>query len=111
MAHLVGAILARQGHQVETVATVETTVARLTRELDLDAVLLDVNMPDGTARDALRRLEGHPLPPIVLLTGTRSDDLEDLLHDPRVHGFVSKPVTPDALAEALARVLGAPEAP
>lgn len=111
IAHLVSALLARQGHQVETVTSVEATVGRLETGTGPDVVLLDVHMPDGTARDVLRRLDGAAVPPIVLLTGTRREELGDLVDDPRVRAVLSKPVTPEALGSAVRAALGAADTP
>lgn len=62
------AILAgRPGFEVVGEAGGVAEAARLIGELAPDVVLLDISLPDGSGLEVLRRLEGAPRPPRVLV--------------------------------------------
>ena len=84
-----------------TVADAITQIARL----EPDVVLLDVHMPDGGGRavlDAIRRTH----PQIKFLALSVSDAAEDVIGLIRAgaRGYVTKTISPDDLAAAVARV-------
>src|SRR5215211_4014399 len=50
--------------------TIQQALERLTAEPDIDLVLSDLRLPDGTGLELLNKIRGHPLPPaVVLVTG------------------------------------------
>jgi len=81
---------------------------QLVAELRPDAVLLDVNLPDGDGVTLARHLAGAPWRPRIVLT---SSDRDATTHGDAVEagavGFVAKDDLPDV---SLARML-APEEP
>ena len=102
------------GHSVVTAADGEEALAAV-REQDLDAIVLDVMMPKLDGWAVLERLKADPderirTIPVVMLTALSTD------HD-QVRGgiegaiqYLPKPVTPDALTEAVeAAMAGEPE--
>ncbi len=106
---LVTALLGKVGHHVEVVANgLEAVLAVQTVPYDL--VLMDVQMPemDGpTATKEIRRLPGKVRDiPIIAVTanamvGHREEYLAAGMND-----YISKPIEPKALFEAIARVCG-----
>ena len=103
VAHLVSAILRRAGHTVEVTSDVSTTVQRLLHGPCPDCVLLDVNMPDGTASDVIRETTTSEAcaVPIVLLTGATAEEVAAYAELPRVHAVLRKPVTAEPLLAAI----------
>ena len=103
------AMLLRAGHTVDTVSDgVETVEAVNTKPYDV--VLMDVNMPklDGMgATKQIRALDGdHANVPIIAVTanamiGDREQYLAGGMND-----YISKPIDPEALSEALHRCTG-----
>jgi DNA-binding response OmpR family regulator len=86
--------------QAESIADAER---RLTGGGDrLDALILDVGLPDGDGRDLCMRLRRHGVKlPIIMLTG--SDDEADVVRglDSGANDYIAKPFR---LAELLARL-------
>ena len=73
---------------------------------DIDLVLLDYALPDGTGKDvidAVRRL-GLDLK-IVMLSGEAGGATVQQLMDSGINGFMSKNVRPDEIATVLASVM------
>lgn len=103
IAHLVSAILRRAGHAVEVTRDVASTVHRLAHGTRLDCVVLDVNMPDGTAEDVIHQTASDELRtiPIILLTGASPEEVESYRAEPRVRAVMRKPVTADPLIAAV----------
>ena len=73
------------------------------RELDLDAVLIDVGLPDISGLDLARRLhEQLPNLPVVLISSRDAGDLADLARRNGARGFLAKA---DCSGETLARLV------
>lgn len=71
-------------------------------------ILLDLNMPRKTGREALREIKATPglrHIPVVVLTTSRADEDIFRSYDLGVNSFITKPVGFDQLAETV-RVLG-----
>jgi PAS domain S-box-containing protein len=103
------AMLSKRGHEVRVAAN-GVQVLEMLGDQAFDLVLMDVQMPEMDGLDAtraIRRGEGgtNPRVPIVAMTahamaGDRERCLEAGMDD-----YVSKPINPTALYEAMARVL------
>jgi CheY-like chemotaxis protein len=67
-------------------------------------VLLDLNMPKKDGREALREIKADPslrsIPVVILTTSSAHADIEGI-YDLGGNSFITKPVTFDALAEAI----------
>ncbi len=64
-------------HEVVVVETLEAAIDYLDHQ-PADVVLADLNLPDSSGLDTMRRLvETHPETPIIVLTGLADDDLGD----------------------------------
>ncbi len=71
-----------------------------------DALVLDVNLPDGDGRDLCKKLRaaGHRMP-MVLLTGQDSEADEVRGLESGAHDYLAKPVRPAILAARLRALL------
>lgn len=101
-------MLERQGHRVAFVENGAKAV-EMVQGGDYDLVLMDRHMPvmDGVA--AVRAIRALPAPtgavPVVALTAAATrDEVQDCLAA-GMDDFIPKPVTPEHLAEAVARVM------
>lgn len=76
---------------------------------DIDLVLLDMNMPEMSGLEtftALRKLP-HPVGqvPVLAMTANTQSDYRKLYGDAGMDGYLAKPVTPDAAAAEIQRIL------
>lgn len=94
------------GWQVSTAATGSEGLVIAARE-DLDAILLDVMMPDMDGPTTLARLREAPGTrglPVILLTAKASRDQDW----PGAAGVIAKPFDPMTLSARVAELLGWP---
>lgn len=102
-------VRAELGARLEVVGDagdVAGAVATIARE-EPDVVLLDVHMPDGGGVEVIKRLSlTHPA--VRFLALSVSDAAEDVIAVIRAgaRGYVTKTISADELAEAVARVAG-----
>lgn len=105
-AELLRILLSRRGFEVRTACSVATAVAAV-EAAPVDVLVSDINLPDGTGCDLLRRLRADTPVPAIALSG--HDRPADRLRG-REAGFddyLAKPVGIDHLVEALRRVTAA----
>jgi CheY-like chemotaxis protein len=96
-------ILVRDGHQVFAADSVHAALA-LAGKQECDAVITDIGLPDGTGIQLFSEIKERHGWPGIALSGYGMD--EDLREADRV-GFVThltKPVRPDQLRDAVARM-------
>jgi two-component system, LytTR family, response regulator len=74
------------------------------RELEPDLVLLDIQMPHGNGFDVVEAIGPDAMPPVVFVTAYDQHALRAF--EVRALDYLLKPVAPDRLREALARVPG-----
>ena len=99
------ALLAREGFQVETVAGGREALERVGHG-GVDAVLLDLAMPDMPGPEVLRALNrALPELPVVVATGYKGDLATDRLGAHGAFAVVHKPFDAPALAAVLRRAL------
>ena len=101
-------MLEQLGHSVRLVDDGLQAVDAVVRE-DFDVVLMDLQMPGMDGLEATRRIRALPLArrvPIVALTahGMATDREQTVAAG--MDGYLTKPVTPAALAAALEPILG-----
>ncbi len=91
-------MLAADGYLIEHVPTLAEGIER-TAKRDFDAVLLDLNLPDGQGiATYLAARQRWPTMPIVILTDATDDATVSLAYQRGVQDFLVKPqVTPDWL--------------
>ena len=93
----------REGYRVDTVSTESEFFALLEdSDLDYSAAIVDIMMPDIVFEemfDALRRRV--PDLPILVSSGYSNANIEEILGDDPLVGFLSKPYRVTALVEAI----------
>jgi len=106
---LASRLLERRGHTVTTVSNGREAVEALERNR-FDIVLMDVQMPemDGwTATEAIRKREqsSNIHVPILALTAHALKDYEDRCYQAGMDGFVTKPLQPAQLFQAVESII------
>jgi two-component system sensor histidine kinase/response regulator len=108
-------MLEKQGHSVQAACDGREALAAVT-QMPFDLVLMDVQMPEmdgleatAAIRAAERDLGGH-IPIIALTAHAMKGDMERCL-EAGMDAYVSKPLSPAQLFEAIERVTGATTAP
>lgn len=73
-----------------------------------DCILLDLQMPQMSGLDLLRRIHesGNP-PPVIIVTASTDDELRGLCHEYGASGWLQKPVEREALLECIGASLAA----
>lgn len=89
------------GHEVEASATGVETLERVERTI-FDLVLLDMDLPDMTAKELIGKLkEINPKIGVVTMTDQSADELEKQIRTLGIIYYMSKPVNKKALKEIL----------
>lgn len=104
---VLAAVARRGGHDVEATGSVAETVERMGRTPCPDCIMLDINMPDGTAWDVLSNTEGLPVSavPVILMSASDLDLLHTLGSGPRIRARLTKPIPASAVTAAIQSVL------
>lgn len=95
--------LQSQGYDVVRAFSSETGY-RCAFELDPEAILLDLNMPNGSGEELLSQLHFHPETahiPVMVVTGMNEPGLEKRLLDAGAHSFFRKPISHTSLIDAI----------
>jgi two-component system, chemotaxis family, chemotaxis protein CheY len=83
------------------------------RREPVDLVITDLTMPDMDGMDLVRRIQASPRLndlPILVVTSAGNEQQRGELRDMGVLDILTKPITPAAIASALARLPGKEEA-
>ena len=105
--HLVGMFLARHGHRAHVVANGREALEALAGD-NFDAILMDIQMPVMNGFEATRAIRlgeqdtGRHIPIVAMTAFALKGDRERCLSC-GMDGYISKPIRPDALMEALDR--------
>lgn len=98
-------VLKALGHRVDFVESGEAVVQAAARG-GYDAVLMDVALPDIDGLEATRRIRALPgkagQVPVIGISGRDGSDDERAARDAGMSFYLTKPVSPSKLAEALA---------
>ena len=100
-------VLKAGGFDVSTAADAMQAVMRAVRTPP-DAIILDIGMPGGGGFQVLERLKASSKLkkiPIIVLTGLTDPKLEALVLQLGADEFLSKPVAPEKIRQALDRLL------
>lgn len=98
--------LGRLGHRITVTSSGEEGLARW-RALQPDLVLMDIQMPGMDGLEATRRIraaeaaEGRPRTPIVAMTANAFPEDREACLAAGMDGYVTKPVKPEVLQQAL----------
>ena len=98
------------------IRTIEAASGRLALEEiqrhQIDAVLLDMNMPEMDGVETFRRIRALPGPtarvPVIAMTADAMDEQRESYLSHGIDGYIAKPVTPERIAAELARALHLP---
>jgi signal transduction histidine kinase len=108
MLRLTTLFLEDAGFEVRTALGGRAALEVLAAEPELDAVVLDLAMPDVAGPEVLASIrEDRPDLPVVLVSGYGEETVRDQLSAEPHTFFVHKPYEPEALVGLLARELGA----
>ncbi len=102
--HTLARFLRRMGFRVLEAGNGRDALAAARQEPDLRVVLMDVNMPEMDGVEATLALRADPklaAVPIFALTGDVTVNNQHRIAEAGVNGYLEKPVTWDALREAL----------
>ncbi|MBR0656980.1 ATP-binding protein [Plastoroseomonas arctica] len=109
------ALLRADGHSVETASDGAEAIERVAAG-GIDAVLMDLQMPEMDGLEATRRIRALPAPmgevPVLAVTASALPEQIDACRAAGMDGHLAKPIVRHALADALAelRVAAAPDA-
>jgi DNA-binding NtrC family response regulator len=100
------AFLERAGHRVLTASGGLAAIACFReRGAEIDAVLLDLTMPDASGEEVLAELQRlRPDVRVIIATGYSAEAAQRLASH-GVAGFVRKPYEPEEIVEQIARAL------
>ncbi len=94
-------VLVRAGHDVVAVAGPHDALAALTRQPDINLLLIDVVMPEMNGYDfAAEALRIVPSAHIIFMSGFA----RDMKREPAAHGFLAKPFTIESLTNVVQQV-------
>ena len=106
---LIGAVLEERGYQVMLAESGRTGLAVCHRQ-QIDAVVLDLRMPEMDGRSVLQQLRTlHPSLPVVVFSGEGTDDVEEDVLERGATAFIQKAFSLDQLGFALQEVLPPPD--
>lgn len=102
------AILQRLGLTVVAVADGEEAIRMFAADPDRFAVvLLDLTMPRISGAETFRRIrEFRPDAPVILMSGYNEEEASGQFAGKGLAGFIEKPFSTKALADAIERVIG-----
>jgi CheY-like chemotaxis protein/HPt (histidine-containing phosphotransfer) domain-containing protein len=109
------ALLQKQGHAVALAGNGKEAVERLQTGVPFDLVLMDLQMPEMDGLEATRRIRQHEREtgghvPILAMTAHAMKGDREVCLQAGMDGYVSKPVRPQELREAIAKVVGGAKA-
>jgi CheY-like chemotaxis protein/nitrogen-specific signal transduction histidine kinase len=104
---ILNTILTELGHRADFVATGEESLDAVKRGYDV--VLMDVKLPGFDGLEATRRIRALAAPaagtPIIGISGRTENGDEAAARAAGMNSYLRKPISPSALAEAIAAVL------
>jgi DNA-binding response OmpR family regulator len=83
------------------------------RDPSPNAIILDVNMPGGTGLETLRKLRMSAKTmhiPVLVVTGGTDPNVAETAAEIGADDFLRKPIEPDALREAMVKLVPPPPA-
>jgi DNA-binding response OmpR family regulator len=108
MLNLLAILVRRDGFRIDLAGTGDDALEKLKRPHD--ALILDLMLPGGTSGfDVLARLRSFDgrVPPVIVVTAhAQTPEVQEVMTDPNVALFLSKPINQKKLLGALHRVCG-----
>jgi len=97
--------LKQEGYEVKTFLTYKEAVAHV--EDQVDAWIVDINLPDGSGLDLVKLLKARKPDQIVLITSARDSEIDKLVGlEIGSDDYITKPFLPRELNIRLGRLLG-----
>lgn len=94
------------GCQVEMARSGEEALDKIAKR-QFDLVVTDLNLPGISGLELIRRLRQLcPQLPVILITGSGSDQLQDEAHRLKVRDYITKPFLIEYFMRAAQEVLG-----
>ena len=95
----------KSGYSVSEAATL-SAAAEILKKQNFDAIVLDINLPDGSGIDFIATIRAHdPIIPIIVITGAGDIQLAVKAMQSGADNFLTKPVDNAALTEFLRKTL------
>jgi len=96
----------RYGGYLPLVAKNASHAAKIYNEYDIDLIITDVYLPGLTGLDFMKtvRLKNKNIP-FIVVTGSISDENEELAKNLNVYEYICKPVDPELLLERMQTLL------
>jgi CheY-like chemotaxis protein len=107
---LTAGLLDQYGYNAVTVATGAEALEQLDTGSS-DVLLLDMNLPDGSADQVIAQMKQRGLKtPVILTSGYAEEDVDPkLLADQLVSSYLAKPYSVDRLVQAIRDATGGQE--
>jgi CheY-like chemotaxis protein/HPt (histidine-containing phosphotransfer) domain-containing protein len=112
------AMLLKLGYEVQTATDGREAVTAIAHAMAtgarIDAILMDVNMPDVDGLEATRQIQagwGTDSPPIIALTAAASAEDRERCYAAGMNDYLTKPLQVAALAQTLEKWIGGEEQP
>lgn len=106
VAELAAAVVRKAGHRAIHAWDAMQTVMYAMRKPAPDLIILDINMPGGNGVDALKRIKSNAKTahiPVIVLSGSIDQSLPAKVTALGADVFLTKPIDPVVLSEAIAR--------
>lgn len=110
IAQLIAEVVRRAGHVPVHAYDAMQAVMFASRAPLPDLIVLDINMPGGSGLDALMKIKRSAkttMIPVIVISGSIDQSLSRKVGELGAVAFLTKPVDPDALLEAIGSALPA----
>ena len=105
LSEVIGMLLEREGYGVERAGTLKEGISCVEAG-ELDLVITDLKLPDGTGLDAIAAIRGrHPALPIIMITSYSSMESAIAALRAGAVDYITKPFDNDEFLHAVARAL------
>jgi len=98
----------KRAFDLTMISTYQEAVTLLSMDCDVDAILMDINLPDGSGMELISRFKAdrdYANIPIIALSGIKNKERQWQALDCGADDFVSKPFLPKELSIRLERLL------
>ena len=103
--HTLSRIIESLGFNVDQALTLTRGMEKI-NALDVDLVLLDVNLPDGSGLDVIGEISAMPdAPQVIILTAFSDPDGAELAIESGAWDYIQKPASPKAIKLQILRAL------
>nr|NJM00925.1 sigma-54-dependent Fis family transcriptional regulator [Desulfobacula sp.] len=103
--HTLSRIIESLGFEVDHALTLAAGMGKI-NALDVDLVLLDVNLPDGSGLDVIGEVSAMPdAPQVIILTAYSDPDGAELAIESGAWDYIQKPASPKAIKLQILRAM------